>query len=295
MNANDISFGIEIESTIPNTSPVRVGGYHRGTPVAQLPTSPDGEQWKAESDTSIHPPTGRRCCEFVSPKLRGVEGLRHAHKAITEIRDDLGGKVNGSCGVHVTVTFPSQDGPALARLITFCAQFERGLYATTGTKRREQGIYCNPNKCHGDHPTTNKAKANAYIRHAKRSRFSIVNLTHLAHGSDRIEFRLFSGSTNPDKVITWVRLILAIVEYALNTTRCVSYDDRSNDNRWGGEGECSVIRMLCRLGWLEWKAWGYKGKTYGELPTDRPVGRGLPTISEGVAMLRGLAKKYDAC
>mgnify|MGYP004447098691 CR=1 FL=1 len=292
MNANDISFGIEIESTIPNTSPVRVGPYHRGTPVAQLPTSPDGEQWKAESDTSIHPPTGRRGCEFVSPKLQGEEGLQHAHKTITEIRDDLGAKVNSSCGIHVTVTFPRNDGPALARLVTFCAHFERGLYATTGTKRREQGIYCNPNKCHGEHPVTNKAKANAYIRHAKRARFSIVNLTHLAHGRDRVEFRLFSGSVNPDKILGWVRLILAIVEFSLNTNRCVSYESRSSDNRWGGEGECSVVGMLCKLGWLKWTAWGYRGKTYGELETE---GTSIPTIDKIVARLRGLAKKYDAC
>ena len=66
MHANDIAFGIEIETHMPGTDRTPIGGYHNGLPVAWLP-----EGWKAERDGSIRTPAGRKPCEYVSPLLRG--------------------------------------------------------------------------------------------------------------------------------------------------------------------------------------------------------------------------------
>lgn len=291
MNANEIKFGVELETTISNSSPLCVGGYHNGTEiVGLLPSSPDGDNWKAERDGSIYAP-GRRDCEFVSPILQGNDGLAHVQDVVTKINNDLGARVNRTCGVHVTVTFPAANAAALARLVTFVAHFEKGLFAATGSKNRESGSWSKGGKHYGDGKRTNKAKATAYEQAATRDRYHALNLTHLGRGRDRIEFRLFSGSTNAAKIVAWIRLVLAIVEFALNTTRCVSFDSRSQDGRWGGEGECSLVGMFCKLGWLEWKAWGYRGTTYGAEVFRYHF---LPTISETVKTLRSMAKKYDA-
>ena len=72
MHANNIAFGIEIETTMPGQDTTPIGGYHRGLPVAWLPTG-----WKAERDSSIRTPAGRKPCEFVSPILRGYERMAH--------------------------------------------------------------------------------------------------------------------------------------------------------------------------------------------------------------------------
>ena len=70
MHANDIAFGIEIETHMPGNDRTPIGGYHNGLPVAWLPAG-----WKAERDGSIRTPAGRKPCEFVSPVLRGREGF----------------------------------------------------------------------------------------------------------------------------------------------------------------------------------------------------------------------------
>lgn len=298
MNAEQIKFGIEIETHLPNTSRIRAGGYHSGRRVWELPPNSDGNGWTAERDGSIHAPAGRRGCEFVSPILVGRDGLQYAFDSIKKIRDDFGAKVNATCGTHVTITFPANDAPALARLVCMMAHFEDGLYATTGTRGRERGIYCRKAKSHGIHEPTNRKKADAYAAITKRRRFHGLNLTHLANGSNRVEFRLFSGSTNPAKLIAWIRLVLAIAEYALKTTRCVSYDSRSEDGRWGGMGECSLVGLLCKLGWLKWRAWGYRGTTYGiadgDIDATPEYLSKMPTLKQATRTLRGLAKKYDA-
>ena len=72
MNANEIAFGIEFETTLPASDTTPIGPYHGGYQVPWLP-----EGWRAERDSSIRPLTpDRKGCEFVSPKLRGYEGLQ---------------------------------------------------------------------------------------------------------------------------------------------------------------------------------------------------------------------------
>jgi hypothetical protein len=65
MHANDIAFGIELETTMSATDTTPIGGYHNGLPVAWLPAG-----WKAERDSSIQTlALNRKGCEFVSPVL----------------------------------------------------------------------------------------------------------------------------------------------------------------------------------------------------------------------------------
>ena len=69
MNANELTFGIEIETVAPQSAVdeegLRIGAYHHGIQVPYLP-----QGWKAERDGSIDASAGRQPCEIVSPVLR---------------------------------------------------------------------------------------------------------------------------------------------------------------------------------------------------------------------------------
>ncbi|NLE60961.1 MAG: hypothetical protein GX616_21660, partial [Planctomycetes bacterium] len=211
MNANDLTFGIEIETIAPDTAVrregLRIGAYKRGIQVPYLPTG-----WTAEADGSIDNGSGGHKCEIVSPILRGAEGLRQAAEVLHTL-DAKGHRVNASCGVHVHVGW-RRDWPseALARLVTITAYVEKGLYAITGTKGRERGHYCGGVRKYGNDKA---AKPNL-----DRNRYHALNLTNLARGTkDTVEFRVFSGTTNVTKVIGWIQVCLGLVERALNGKR----------------------------------------------------------------------------
>lgn len=283
MNANEIAFGIEFETTLPNSDTTPIGPYHGGF---QVPWLPDG--WRAERDSSIRPETmDRKGCEFVSPKLRGIEGLKQVEEAIDAI-NARGARVNASCGLHVTIEW-NGDAAALARLISLVGNHERAIFASTGTRRRERTTYTKQIKQYGD---KDQAK-----NRCEADRYHLLNLTHLARGKNRIEFRAFAGTLNKTKVLGYLMMCLGLVELALTTRRCADWDyakkagtkscwDRPN----AGIGETELNRLFYRLGWT--KGW-YKGelrnKTYGEI-----AGEGSQRDWKGIkTKLLDLARKYD--
>ena len=282
MNANDIAFGIEIETTLPAHDTTPVGGYHNGLPVAWLPAG-----WKAERDGSIRTAPGRKCCEFVSPILRGYEGLRNVETAVDAINAH-NAKVNETCGLHVTVTW-NGDAAALARLISLVGNHERAIFASTGTKRRERTVYSKRIKTYG-----NKDIAK---QRCESDRYHLLNLTHLARGKARIEFRAFAATLNKTKLIGYIQMVLGLVELALNTKRCSdwNYDKKAGtkscwDRPGAGEGETELNRLYYRLGWT--KGW-YKGelrnKRFGELAAEGQTCDWKPVKTK----LIELARKYD--
>ena len=283
MNANDIRFGIEFETTLPANDTTPIGSYHGGTQVPWLPTG-----WKAERDSSIRTlAPNRKGCEFVSPILCGVQGVQEVEAALDAINAH-GARVNFSTGVHVTVTFDG-DAAALARLISLVGNHEKAIFASTGTRRRERAVYSKKIKQYG-----NKEDAK---RRCEADRYHLLNLTHLARGRNRIEFRAFAGTTNKTKVIGYLMMVLGLVELALNTRRCSDWDYTKKpgtkscwDRPGAGEGETELNRLFYRLGWT--KGW-YKGalrdKKFGEIASDSfaPDWKAIKT------KLMELARKYD--
>jgi hypothetical protein len=282
MNANEIAFGIEFETTLPAADTTPIGPYHGGYQVPWLP-----EGWRAERDSSIRAALGRQACEFVSPKLRGPEGLAQVEQAIDAI-NTRGAKVNETCGLHITIEW-NGDAAALARLISLVGNHERAIFASTGTRRREQTVYTKRIKQYGD---KDRAK-----QRCEADRYHLLNLTHLARGKNRIEFRAFAGTLNKTKVVGYLMLCLGLAELALNTTRCADWDYAKRegtkscwDRPGAGEGETELNRLYYRLGWT--KGW-YKGqlrdKVFGQISdgTTTPDWKAIKT------KLLELARKYD--
>ena len=282
MQANDIAFGIEIETTLPGRDRTPIGGYHNGLPVAWLPAG-----WKAERDSSIRTPAGRKPAEFVSPILRGYEGLQKVERAVDAIKE-RGGRVNESCGLHITVTW-NGDAAALARLISLVSNHEKAIYASTGTRRRERNSWAKQIKTYGN--------KDAAKRRCESDRYHLLNLTHLARGRSRIEFRAFAGTLNKTKLIGYIQMVLGLVELALNSKRCSGWDYNKKpgtkscwDRPTAGHGETELNRLFYRLGWT--KGW-YKGdlrdKRFGQLSQGDATCDWKPVKKK----LLDLARKYD--
>ena len=283
MIANDIAFGIEFETTLPANDDTPIGRYHAGVQVPWLPAG-----WRAENDSSIKTfAPNRKGCEFVSPKLQGAEGVKQVIAAIDAINAH-GARVNHTCGLHITIEW-NGDAGALARLISLVGNHEKAIFASTGTKRREQTVYAKRIKTYGD---KDSAK-----RRCESDRYHLLNLTHLAAGRNRIEFRAFAGTLNTAKVLGYLMMVLGLAELALSSKRCSDWDYVKKegttscwDRKGAGTGETEINRLFYRLGWI--KGW-YKGelrnKVFGEV-----TGEGLSIDWAAVkAKLLEMGRKYD--
>jgi hypothetical protein len=281
INANDLTFGVELEVTLPyGTCPV--GGYHNGIQVPQLPVG-----WKAERDCSIQPGPGYIAAEIVSPVLKGADGLRQL-KAVCDWLNSVGAKVNRSTGFHVHVGFDHQDATGLHRLVSLVANFEKALFAATGTHSREQNHYCQG--ISADHNFVTAFRATRVARpDLCGDRYHVLNLANLlGHSKPTVEFRVFAGTTNPIKAIGYVRLCLGIVEKALTMKKLPKWIAKTpvetSPIHRGGEGQTALTRLFYGLGWTK----GREDHTFGDIQAEE-----LPTIEATKKELMRLARKYD--
>ncbi len=280
MQAHEMTFGIEIETSVPQETlrreNMRIGGYHQGIRIPYLPPG-----WKSEGDSSISTVSHRRGCEVVSPILRGEPGIREVVDVLRILREKSHA-VNPSCGVHIHIGFdPAWKAQKLDRLIKIVAYLEKGIYAITGTKRRENGSYCQGIRKHGE-----TRSANFRMRQERRHLLNIRNLETGAKPT--VEFRAFSGSLNETKIVGWIQLCLGIVERALHTKRLPKWTPKPPSGGWRkkGEGSAELERLIGYLAWGEGYARTKGGKQYGWVSDIVP--------QEAVRKeFRRLAKKYD--
>jgi hypothetical protein len=270
MNAAELTFGVEIETSFPVSESVIVGGYHNGAQVAWLPAG-----WNAQADGSIRSDAGYRGVEFVSPVLKGAEGIRQVLEVLRILREK-GAKVNQSTGLHVHVGFDKSNQPAVDKLVNLVANFEKAIYASTGTKSRETGNYCGSIRRHGD-------AANA-TRQARCNRYHVLNL---ATTRPTIEFRAFAGTLSDTKLVGYIQLCLGLVERALKMNHSTKFTAKtpveSSPIARSGEGQTALNRLFYQLGWT-------KGRTNYEFGiVDSTI-----SVKAIKAELMRLAQKYDA-
>jgi hypothetical protein len=276
MASADFTFGIEIETTMPAGS-VMVGGHGNGFQVPWLPAG-----WLADGDPSIIAPSGRVGCEFVSPILRGAEGIRQLMAVIAEIKS-RGGQVNPSCGLHVHVGFDLSNTMSVYRLISLVSNHERGLYAITGTHRREagQGSRYSTCWCKG---LRQYGKVEDAERYAKGDRYHILNLQTY---KPTVEFRVFGGSLNPVKAAAYVMVCIGLCDRACSTKRSATWmpKTRAANAASRKQGQWEAMRLMESLGWR-------KNGTATQ-PLRVIDGEGVPAVGSLVKELNRLAKKYD--
>jgi hypothetical protein len=278
MPATEMTYGVEIECGIGREVPVREGGYHNGLPVAALPAF-NGKPWKAEHDGSLSF-SDRKAVEFVSPVLKGKEGLDNIRAACAQIKA-WNGATNQTCGLHIHVGLPAETPVSVIRnLFRIVGRFEDALFASTGTPHRRASNYCKPIKTDGNKRIEWRSLATkADLRHSRQcsqmvgatlnDRYSILNvMPFITERQNTVEFRVFSGSLNPAKIAAWIQICLSIVEMAIDGVNPdwdidrTSVDQSKYGETWGERN----VSYMCRYMW-RWTC--RKNKNYGELGHDR--------------------------
>lgn len=208
-------------------------------------------------------------------------GLRQVFEVLNTLKEKQF-SVAGGAGTHIHAGFANQPERQIQRLIQIVAYLETAIYATTGTKSRQRGAYCKAVRGHG-----NAANASRVM---KADRYYILNITNLAgRRLPTIEFRAFSGSLNPVKILGWIQMVLGLVERGLTTKRLPRWTANPTVGGWRrkGVGASELERTWGFLGWGRGAARLKGGHSYGWL-TD------LVSQDEVKKEFRRLAKKYDA-
>lgn len=279
MNAHDLTFGVEFETTMPfGVCPV--GSYQQGAAVEWLPAG-----WVAKTDCSIRATGSRQGVEFVSPVLKGEDGVKQVLEVLTALKLH-GARVNESTGLHVHVGGFDMTTVTIERLTTLVANFEKAIYASTGTTKRESGRWCQSVQRHGSY----QGAATSPFGSVLANRYHVLNLTNVNRPTKKtVEFRAFAGTLNETKVIGHLQMCLGLVDRAINakrTTQWKAIDPKeSSPIHRSGVGQTALTRLFYQLGWTK----GRTDKTYGVVPVE-----GAPSIEAIKKELMRLAKQYDA-
>jgi hypothetical protein len=280
VDVNDLTFGVEFEVTVPRGT-CEVGGYHCGRQVPALPAG-----WNAQQDGSIRSGRGYMGAEIVSPILKGADGIRQM-QTVCRWLASVRAKVNRSTGFHVHVGFDRSDAEGLRRLVSLIANFEKALYASTGSHERERGVFCRT--VQNDQGHRQHFSVNTSAGHFCPGRYRLLNVTNLLEGrKPTVEFRVFSGTTNALKAIAYVRLCLGFVEKALSMKKLPKWIAKTpvetSPIHRKGEGQTAIARLFYGLGWTK----GREDHMYGNVE-----GADLPRIQTSKNELVRLAKQYD--
>jgi hypothetical protein len=290
--AERITFGVELETTIPAMSGIAVGGYHSGATVrvgadvqTNLPLNAPtfaGDFWRAERDGSIRANPGRVACEFVSPILRGGDGVQHLIQFV-EWANAIGANVNGSCGCHITVGVESiigtNDPQAMSEFARKLAHIARwhamSLYGQTGTGRHlnhyshvlEDDVGVLVKRMERVSNPTRKADA------AHRCGRGMINFRKL-FSDGVIEFRVFAGTLNRHKLLHHLATVLGLCRRAAEI-ECLGAFSKNKAQAKRTATAASALRFLWDyLGWTGSKrpvALGLVGPLHAEFHTYRRI------------------------
>lgn len=229
------TFGIEIETQVPANLGINIGNHGCGLSVRQVtlangervqaPTF-NGESWKADCDPSIRTLGNYNKCEFVSPVLKGDAGLQNILDFLTFLKRigakrpiRMGGETHG--GIHITIHAGSSCGSrSPAEILNWCEKVARLGYRLSpvlygqNAERRDRSRWC---------PLIPSRQQDSIIKNAKQytslnvqiGKYALINFSKL-RTTGCIEFRAFSTTLNPTKVMLILASVFTICQEANN-------------------------------------------------------------------------------
>ena len=260
ITTNNQNFGIEIELTgITRARAARIIAQYFGTDTEHRGGSYDtytakdakNRTWKAMSDASIR--TERMIgnsrvsaspsysCEVVTPILQ-YDDLADV-RAILGKLVKAGALANSSCGIHVHVDGANHTPESLTRLEEFTVGRQDLFYEALGIGARADR-WCKKTsasllKAMKDAPKTRDDIERVWYSdandgycggidhaHYNYTRYHGINL-HAFFTKGTVEFRLFNGTTDADKILSYVQFCLAVSAWAINAGDRMSYRDCS--------------------------------------------------------------------
>jgi hypothetical protein len=206
------TFGIELEIILPAAANRYDVARELNTAAITTTVEQYNHQarnhWKIVNDASV-----LGGCEVVSPVLSGEAGLAQA-RAVCEVLNRLGCRIDRTCGFHVHIGAQELNATQCRRLAELYRLNERHIDSFMPPSRRN-GQYCRA--LLGGDLDSCQSIADVCLQLTGGSRYFKLNLQALQrHGT--IEFRQHSGTINATKIIHWIQLCQAMIEYASRDT-----------------------------------------------------------------------------
>jgi len=156
--------------------------------------------------------------EIVSPILRGQDGFEEVVRVLHAVNTDPAVKrfklkVDSTTGCHVHFGYNYRQAKKFQNLVQFVRRFEGALFTLCSASRFGDGItqneYCMPLLgAVSDEEVSELSNADC-IRNmfcAHDMRYHTVNLSLFDSNPQRLEVRMHSGTTDPQKILLWVAL-----------------------------------------------------------------------------------------
>ncbi len=316
--------GCECETVIPEGA-ARVGEYHAGRIVlfldGHLQVVADGHgdssrtgRWTAEGDSSIQPEEGEMGAELVSPLFElNSRSMQSMCEGLLEWRTSTDARTNPSCGTHISVSTSREwDSTDLATAIAIASLIEPAVAAATGSNRRIGRNYAEKIPADG-HQRGKPRHANICGANTRgMARESWLNVMNVQGGrirsseNARIEFRAWTGTTNPSRLFAWAVLSAAIVG-AMEERRAICLPHELFDHTTAfGTGEQALRALFVTLGWSHRSGVGRNsprpardtdsaaGWRHVADVVDRDIAGRSRTLSTTMQTLIELARRHDA-
>lgn len=168
--------------------------------------------WKLVTDSSVN----YEGLEIVSPVLKGAEGMREL-ELVLEALNDMDAKVDRSCGIHVHHDVSDYDVKAFKSLYGIYSRYEGTIDSMMSPSRRGN----NNSFCRGMNfvglDQLRGAKTIEDVLGLYRNRYVKLNCASYRR-QGTIEFRQHQGSTNYEKIASWLLITQMMVERSANST-----------------------------------------------------------------------------
>ena len=199
-NDDDYTFGVEVEGRFTHAP----------------------EDWNVAEDGSLYY-SGGEAWEMMSPVLAGQRGMRELRGALGAWKEH-NPRICRAAGTHVHVGVGHMTGGHIADLFDHWKQWGEDFFAGLVTRGRFDGEYCRTTKYDSTGSTIRRAFASRSdetielmrrsrsLPHIVESRRKSLNMRAIMkHGT--IEFRLFSTSTAPKKIMGWTAACVNFVSF----------------------------------------------------------------------------------
>lgn len=228
---NSFRFGVELEFTGVTCDVVANHLAQRGVAIYYAGYSHQvSSQWKVVTDASVT--VAGLGGELVSPILTGAEGYEQLERVVSILNSVPNISVDRRCGLHVHVSWDNMTVAQVQTIVSRFTKYEDWFDSIQPVSRRANR-FCKAVKGHPQLSDALACNPRAHLQalgNIASDRYVKLNLQSLSRYGT-IEFRQHSGTTDPVKVLNWVRFLEQFIEASLNPSMTASVDYKRRTQR----------------------------------------------------------------
>ena len=176
----------------------------------------DATRWRIKTDGSLSGTRDHRNgLELVSPIMQ-YEGCVKDFYHILQAMDEIGVSVNRTCGLHVHIGMDDVSTDQIHNILERYSAFESQIDQMMPRSRRDNNAYYASSINSSDIRSIKRAKTKRAIANSME-RYKKCNTESLTK-HNTLEFRHHSGTTNYEKIINWVHIVMMHVETSIALT-----------------------------------------------------------------------------